>query len=165
MKLLAPRLEPVGTADLSRIHAPPPRLDLAVAAEILISLELMPELAGDELDHDRIVEESEDRHAVGDEILRIREIRDGGEDVTALGLGQREALIADHRDHALEPIQALDDEMGRVGGARIGEIAARSGQNLRLGELAARGGGRGEQSAKVGDVLFVELEMQFEAHA
>jgi hypothetical protein len=55
--------------------------------------------------------------------------------------------------------------MGRVGGARIGEIAARSGQNLRLGELAARGGGRGEQSAKVGDVLFVELEMQFEARA
>src|SRR5690606_25072795 len=73
-QLLAAALQPVGLADGGRLDATLVRLVGAVLAEIVVGIELVAQLAHAQLDHDRVVEETEHLALVGDHVLRVDEV-------------------------------------------------------------------------------------------
>src|SRR5690606_33528579 len=70
-QFVATVVEPVGAADRGRFDATPGGLALAVFAEVVIRVQLVPELAHAQLDHDRVVEVTQHLHVIGDHVLGV----------------------------------------------------------------------------------------------
>src|SRR5690606_33794213 len=70
-QLVATRLQPVDAADLGRLQAAALRLALGEIAELVVGIELVLELLDAQLDGDGVVEVTEHRHAVGNDVVGV----------------------------------------------------------------------------------------------
>src|SRR5690606_7710256 len=113
-QFVAAGVQPLGAADRGGLHAALARLALAVLTELVVGLELVAQLAHAQFHHDRVVEEAQHLDVVRDHVLRVGEVHQRGQDVPAILFVQVPAFVADHRDHVVQALQALADEVGQA---------------------------------------------------
>ena len=73
LKFFAARVQPAFTTGAIPIRC----LAVTVFAEVLVGLDLMFQLSNNEFDHDRVIQESESRYMVGNQVFRLRKIGEG----------------------------------------------------------------------------------------
>src|SRR5690606_33433117 len=78
----------LGKPLLVRAFAADLRLAIAEGTEVIIRLDFVLQLARHQLDHDGVVEEAEAGCRVGNQVLRLGEVRDGGKHTLAFRAGE-----------------------------------------------------------------------------
>ncbi len=96
-----------------------PGAALPERAEIVIGRDFVNELACHEFDHDRVIEVAEAWDLVGNQIVRIDEVREGIEDARAIGPFEAPLEVGQHGDQLLEDPDPLAHEVGRPGLQRL----------------------------------------------
>ena len=133
-------------------------LFLPIAAEISECLDFVVQFLDDEFDHDGVVEVTQHRHVVRDDVLGFREIGKRREHVLPFGARQRPLLILDHLDEALEFADPLMDESRNIGASDLLDDCARLGDDLGLVGLVGGRPGPLDDRAEVVQVLGIEVE-------
>jgi len=89
-------------------------LQLAVFDEGIEGFDFVFQVLDDELNHDGVIEVTKAGDAVGDQIIRIREIREGIEDALAIRTFEAPILVLDHIDQVAELRDSGADEFRRL---------------------------------------------------
>src|SRR5690606_8360451 len=163
-QLLAAAVEPLGAADLVRLQAAALGLVLAEVAELVVRVQFVLQLAHRQLDHDRVVEEAEHRHLVGDHVVGIAEVGQRREHPLAILAGQCPGLVAGHRDQVVQAHQALRDEVRQRALLRVHQQLRGAVDDLLVG--FARGGLRRLCHGRLEmlQVAIVEFEVERDRH-
>ena len=74
----------------------------------------MPELPDHQLDHNGIIEKTQPRDMVGNQVFRLGEISECIQYPASLRLRQPPLLVDHHIDHGFEPAQPRQDEFRHV---------------------------------------------------
>jgi len=90
-------------------------LQLAVFDEGIEGFDFVLQILDDELNHDGIIEVAKAGDAVGDQIIRIREIREGIEDALTIRTLEAPIVVLDHIDQLAELRDSGADEFRRLG--------------------------------------------------
>src|SRR5690606_11217320 len=163
-QLLATRVQPVGAADLLRFQAAALGLCLAVVAEVVVGLEFVRQLAHRQCDHDRVVEEAQYLHVVGDHVVRIAEVGQSAEHAVAVLARQCPGLVARHGDEVVQAQQALHDEVGDGALLGVDRQFGRAVDDLFRRLARRRLLCRFHFGVEVLEVAFVEFEVQRDRH-
>lgn len=90
-------------------------LQLAVFDEGIEGFDFVLQILDDELNHDGVIEVAKAGDAVGDQIIRIREIREGIEDALTIRTLEAPIVVLDHIDQLAELRDSGADEFRRLG--------------------------------------------------
>ncbi len=90
-------------------------LDLAVFDEGIEGFDFMLQILDDELNHDGVIEVAKARDAVGDQVIRIREICEGIEDALTIRTFEAPILVLHHIDEVAELRDPGADEFRCLG--------------------------------------------------
>ena len=123
----------------------------------------MLEFLHDQLDHDRVIEETDPGDAVGDQILGVCEVGEGSHDSFAVLPFKAPFLVVHHVDHRAQLFGAFDyefrgfgGEFGQCGGGAGNQFVARLAIGPRL-DL-------GQDSSEVIQILITQFERDFQGH-
>ena len=109
LKRLAALLEPFAGFLLRRL----PVL-FSICHERIEGLDLMLQVLDDEFDHDRVVEITEAWNSVGDQIIRISEIRKSVQYALAVWTLEPPILVLEHCNQLAELSNSEPHELGRI---------------------------------------------------
>ena len=124
----------------------------------------MAQFAEGELDHDRIVQQSDAGDVVRDDVLGIAEVGERGQHRVALPLVELPVVVPHHRQHQLELLEPGRDEIRELRPAqRCDEFGCRP-QDLLVVRNAHRLAGPAQFPAEVLQVAFGQFDGELVGH-
>ena len=84
---------------------------VAKCAEVIVGFAHMQQFTRDEFDDDDVIEVTNNRNVVREDIFGVREIDEGCQQALAIGLGQLPFFVGQHAEQRFEFRNALADEV------------------------------------------------------
>ena len=149
---------------LKRTFAVARRLARAVGAKIVVGFDFVLQALRDEFDHDGIVNEAKHRHAVRDQIMRVRKIGQGIEHVLPVFVFERPFGIGQHADQDSQTLKALANELRDLRSSDLREKRIGLFDNLSLAEALHFFASAANMLAEILEIGLFQFKAHFNSH-
>ena len=130
----------------------------AKSDEGVVSFDFVLEILNDEFDHDSVIEIAEPRHAVGDQVIGVREVGESIQDALAVCTLEPPVLILEHRNQLTELRDSMLNVFGSVGPLDFFEQFFGFAENNRFVLGISTLADLLENLSEVAEIFFAELE-------